>query len=233
MISILMVTHNAPRYVWKSLRGIRKRTQDVEYEVVVVDNDSRLPTRLIVVAARFLGLANRVALLDRNTLFAEGCNIAAAMGPRESTHVLLLNSDTEPKAPNWLSNLLQLHRRGAVAYGFVEKGPVPRADGYCLLVDRDLFMEIGLDESFQWWWSVTRLQAELLKRGHSVRAVRDHDEWLVHYRGRSGKDWKGARGMKTPAAQIQGWFEGHQVTLLDDAVAGTGAEPTPAGVDAP
>jgi GT2 family glycosyltransferase len=214
VISILMVTYNAPRYVWKSLRAIRRQTKGVEYEVVIVDNDSRLPTRLLVAVARFFGLANRVALLDRNTLFAEGCNIAAAMSPRDSEHVLLLNSDTEPKDPGWLANLLKIHQRGATAYGYVENGPIPRADGYCLLVDRDLFLEIGLDEGFQWWWSVTRLQAELLAAGYTAQAVKDHDQWLVHFGGKSGKGWKKATGMDAEPGEIRDWFGDHRVTVL-------------------
>lgn len=206
MISIMMVTYNAPRYVARALWTVRRRTRDVDHEVVVVDNDSRWPTRLIVTLARWTGLANRVALLDRNTLFAEGCNIAAAMSPRDSDHVLLLNSDTVVVDDRWLAHLLSLHRPGATAYGFIEDGPVPRADGYCLLVDRDLFLEIGMDEGFAWWWSATRLQAELLRRGHSVQGVADHDRYLVHIGGRSGKAWKGARGMQTSAEEVRSWF---------------------------
>jgi GT2 family glycosyltransferase len=210
VISILMVTYNAPRHVARSLLFIRRRTKGVPFEVVVVDNDSKWPTRLIVTVARWFGMVNRLALLDRNTLFAEGCNIAAAMSPRDSEYVLLMNSDTEPKRADWLKHLLELHKRGATAYGFVEDGPLPRADGYCLLIDRDLFLNVGMDEAFAWWWSATRLQAQLLQQGHSVQGVADHANWLVHEGGASGKAWRGARGMDTSADEVRRWFGEHR-----------------------
>lgn len=214
MVTILIVSYNAPRYLWRALRSIKARTRGVVYEIVVVDNDSRWPTRTIVAVAGLFKMANRVALLDRNTLFAEGCNIAASMSARKSEYVLLLNSDTAVMRDDWLANLLSRHERGATAYGLVRGGPVPRADGYCLLVDRDLFLEYGLDEGFQWWWSATRLQAVLLNEGYSVQAVEDHDEWLIHYGGKSGKAWKGAKGMETSPEEVRAWFQGKGVVAL-------------------
>lgn len=209
-VSILLVTYNAPRHVLHILRQLRSNTSGVDHEVVVVDNASRWPTRLLVTLARWSGFANRVALLDRNTLFAEGCNIAASLSARDSDYVLMLNPDTQPQRPDWLAHLVALHERGATGYGFVDNAPdhqpLPRADGYCLLVDRDLFLEVGMDEDFAWWWSATRLQAGLLERGHAVRAVADHQEWLTHVGGASGKAWKGARGMEVTVEEVRGWF---------------------------
>ena len=212
--SIVVVTRNAFVYCVRLFRSLR-RTRGVRYEVVVVDNRSRLPTRLLLTALALAGRINRLCLLDRNTLFAEGNNIGVAASNRAAPHVLLLNSDVEVRDPDWLRRLLDAHRSGATSLGLVDEGPVPRADGYCLLVDRDAYERGGLDEVHQWWWGVTKLQARLLRDGLPVRAVREHDELLVHFGGKSGRGHKGAAGMDVEPEEIQGWFGGRRVERVD------------------
>ena len=212
--SIVIVTRNAFAYCVKLFRSL-PRTRDVDYEVVVVDNRSRLPTRLLLIGLALTGRINRLCLMDRNTLFAEGNNVGVAAASREAEHVLLLNSDVEVRDPSWLRRLLDAHRRGATSLGFVPSGPVPRADGYCFLVDRDLYEDGGLDEVHQWWWGVTKLQARLLRAGHPVRAVRDHDELLVHFGGKSGRGHKPATGMDVAPEEVRGWFDGRRVDAVE------------------
>src|ERR671912_1268082 len=93
-VAIVVVSHNALAYARRMLTSVR-RTTGVPYEIVVVDNRSLFRTRLYWTIQRFLGRINRLALLDRNTFFAEGCNIGVAMAPRDATHILLLNTDCE------------------------------------------------------------------------------------------------------------------------------------------
>jgi GT2 family glycosyltransferase len=189
----------------------------VAYEVVVVDNRSRQLTRAYLALRAIRGDVQRLCLLERNTLFSPANNIGAAAASRSARYVLLLNSDTEVRHPDWLLRLLELHERGATAYGVVNRGPVPRADGYCLLVDRDLFIAYGLDENFGWNWAVTKLQAELLKAGHAVRAVQEHDHLLYHFGGKSGEPPRGAKGMRVNRDEVVGWFDGHSVELIERA----------------
>lgn len=212
-VSIVVVTRNAFRFCAILFRSLRK-TRGVHYEVVVVDNDSRLPTRLLLLAMSMLGQINRLCLIDRNTLFAEGNNIGVATSDRRSQHVLLLNSDIKIVDPDWLTKLVAVHERGATSLGFVDTGPVPRTDGYCFLIDRDLYLEHGLDEHFQWWWGMTELQAWILRKGHRVAGVADHDELLIHFGGKSGRGHKAASGMDISPEEIQGWFDGHAVERL-------------------
>jgi hypothetical protein len=96
-------------------------------------------------------------------------------------------------------------------------GGVPRGDGYCLLVDGDLYVAYGLDENFEWNWAVTKLQAELLKAGHAVRAVREHDHLLYHFRGKSGEAPRSAKGMRVNRNDVVGWFAGHSVDVVERA----------------
>jgi hypothetical protein len=217
-VSLVVVTHNALPYIHRLLRSL-PRTRGVAYEVVLVDNRSRTPVRAYLAMQALRGRITRVVLLERNTLFAEANNIGAAASSRSARHVLLLNSDTEVRHPDWLLRLLELHRGGATSYGFVSGGPVPRADGYCLLVDRDLYLSNGLDEDFEWFWSVTKLQAELLKAGHPVRAVRDHGHLLHHFGGGSGDKAlvRRAKGMRVDREEVVSWFAGNSVDVIDRA----------------
>jgi GT2 family glycosyltransferase len=217
-VSIVVVTHNALRFVLLLLRSLRK-TRGVPYELVVVDNRSRLPLRFLLSACAMTGVVNRLVLLDRNTLFAHGNNLGVSVSSPAAAHVLLLNSDIEIRAADWLERLLAAHRPGATSYGFVESGPMPRADGYCLLVDRSLMLRFGLDEEYEWYWSITKLQAELLQAGFAVRAVRDHDDLVHHFGGKSGnpKKLRTAKGMDVEAEQVRSWFGGASVDVLDRA----------------
>lgn len=217
-VSLVVVTHNAFAYIRRLLRSL-PRTRGVDYEVVVVDNRSRTLVRAYLVLQALRGRITRLCLLERNTLFAEANNIGVAASSRSARYVLLLNSDTEVRHPDWLARLLELHQGGATAYGFVPGGPVPRADGYCLLVDRDLYLARGLDEDFEWFWGVTKLQADLLRDGHPVRAVREHDHLLHHFGGGSGGKplVRRAKGMRVDRAEVVGWFGGRAVDVIDRA----------------
>lgn len=212
-VAIIVVSYNALAYARKMLSSVRT-TRGVDYEIVVVDNDSGRRTKLFWTAMRFLGRINRLALLDRNTFFAEGCNIGVAMAPREATHVLLLNTDCEVKDPDWLSRMLAVHETGATGLRYVTTGAWPRADGFCFLIDRDAW-GTGLDEQFQWWWSVTGLEARLLREGLQVTAVRDYEDAVVHHWGKSGKAFKKARSGDASRETVAGWFDGHQVRVVD------------------
>ena len=188
----------------------------------MVDNRSRLPTRALLLALFAIGRINRLCLLDRNTFFAEANNVGVAAMSREAQLVLLLNSDIEIRDGSWLRRLIEMHERGAISYGLVETGPCLRADGYCFLIDRDLYLTYGLDETLQWWWSVTKLQARLLRDEYMVQAVREHDDLVVHFGGKSGTAFVGASGMNTDEAEIAAWFDDHAVVVHDRVGVNTG-----------
>lgn len=212
-IGIVVVSYNALSYANKMLASVR-RTTGVDYEITVVDNASTVSTRLWWTLQKFAGRINRLALLDRNTFFAEGSNIGVEMSARDVTHYLLLNTDCEVLDPAWLSRLLAVHQEGATGLRLVSSGPWPRADGFCLLVDRDCW-EDGLDESYQWWWAVTGFEARLLRQGRSVQAVRKYADVLVHHGGKSGDAFKKAKSARKDKAFIADWFSGHSVAVVE------------------
>jgi hypothetical protein len=208
-----MLTHNAPRYVELSIRTLARYTRNVDYELVVVDNASEQPTKNRLNQLKREGLVQRVTFLGYNSFFAGGNNIAARQAADHSTHLLLLNSDVEIKHPDWLSNLLAVHKPGITTYG-VSEDPL-RVDGYCLLVDAALYREHPLDENHQFFWANTKFQAALLARGYSVQGYAEHERYLHHFGGKSGKAYKSARGLVMTQEELTECFRGKTVHVLD------------------
>lgn len=212
-VSILMLTHNAPRYVELSIRSLTRYTRNVHYELVVVDNASGQPTKDRLKHLHQEGLIQHLTFLPHNSFFAGGNNIAARQAATDSTYLLLLNSDVEIKDPRWLSNLLAVHKPGITAYGVVE---IPlRVDGYCLLVDAALYRERTLDENHQFFWAVTKFQAALLAEGYSVQGYAEHERYLHHFGGKSGTDFKAAKGLSMTQEDLAECFQGRTIRVLD------------------
>jgi glycosyltransferase involved in cell wall biosynthesis len=218
-VSILMLTHNAPRYVELSIQTVARYTRNVNYELVVVDNASEQPTKNLLKRLHKEGLIHNLTLLSYNSFFAEGNNIAARQAGDDSTHLLLLNSDVEVKDPDWLSNLLAMHKPGITAYGVVED-PL-RVDGYCLLVDAALYRETLYDEAHQFYWANTKFQAALLARGYSVQGYAEHERYLHHFGGKSGKAYKSAKGLVITQEELAELFQGRTVQILDAGADGS------------
>jgi glycosyltransferase involved in cell wall biosynthesis len=213
-VSIIVPVYNALKYCKILFKTIPK-TKDVDYEIVVIDNGSATVTRLYLLFMFLKNKINRLCYVDKNTFFAGGNNIGAKLASNDATHVLLLNSDIEVRNPLWLRKLLDVHQRGATAYGFVPEEPWPRADGYCFLIDKDLYLKYQLDEHFQWFWAVTKLQASLLSDGFSVQAINEHDSLVYHFGGRSGQAFLKAKGLQTDPEIIRGWFAGNNIRVIE------------------
>ena len=214
-VSIIMLTHNAPSFVKVSVESLKNITKNIDYELIVVDNHSGLSTRLLL---RRLKSQNKIDIIKwnkKNLLFAKGNNIGSHYASKDATHYLLINSDVEIRDENWLKYLCDICPEGGIsAYGLVENEPV-RADGYCMLVDSYFYQANELDENYEWFWSVTKLQAKALEAGRRVVAVKEHDNLIYHFGGKSGKAYRHAKGMGEDHSLICSWFEGRKIEILD------------------
>lgn len=205
-VSILMLTYNAPKYVLNSIWTLAKTNKKIDYELIVVDNASGWKTKVLLALLRVIGKIDKLYYNGYNSLFAKGNNIASRLADERATHYLLLNSDVEIKDPDWLYKLSLLHDSpGISALGCVQRNPI-RADGYCMLVDKWIYDKYLLDENYEWWWAVTKLESEVLKEGLKIRAVVDHEKLLHHFGGASGKGWVNAKGMDTNINEVLSWF---------------------------
>lgn len=219
-ISILILTYNAPMYVYKTIRSLKNTDYD-NFEVIVFDNDSRYLTKLINLFCFSMRWIDRLVYSNKNILFSPGNNEAFKNISKDSQFVLLLNSDIEVKDSNWLHNLLKLHERGVVSYGLCVNEPI-RADGFCFLVDKDLYEKYKLDESYEWWWGLTKFQAVLLENENcKIKAVKNHDNMIVHFGGASrkgffnAKNLKNAKGLNTDIEEVRRWFGNGRVEIID------------------
>jgi len=213
-ISILMLTHNAPKYVKLTIDSLVKHTTNINYELCVLDNASKRSTRLLLKLLFKRKKIHKVVFSSYNTLFAAGNNILSSVADKNADYFLLLNSDIEIRDDNWLDNLLKVHKRGITSYGVVESEPF-RVDGYCYLIDADLYRKYLLDDhNFQWFWAITKQQAQILTDGYSVQGFKEHEDRLHHFGGKSGNDFYGAEGMSTPMKVSKEWFKGKKPKLL-------------------
>ena len=210
-----MLTYNAPRYVKKSSVSLKKLTSNQNYELIVVDNDSKHPTVRTLYKLKSRGLVDKLYYNSNNDLFAKGNNIAARLASEDSDYYLLLNSDVEIKSPDWLDKLIELmpEEGGIASFGAVQSAP-KRADGYCMMINADLYNKYKLDEHFQWWWGVTKLESQVLKEGKKVIAVDDHEEYIHHFGGKSGKGFSDATGMDVDMDEVKKWFADGDVKII-------------------
>jgi glycosyltransferase involved in cell wall biosynthesis len=207
-IAIIILVHNALKYTKICINSLKK-TKLVNYKIVVINNGSNNETK------SFLDNCKKIDILyhsDENLFFSQGNNLGVKLAPKECDHILLLNSDVEILDEYWLLNLLKNHKRGITAYGYVGGEP-EKADGYCLLINRDLYQKYWLDESFPWWWSITKLQAELLNDDFSVQAIKNHEKIIKHYGGKSGDAYKKFNLTVKPEI-INSWFNNKKIKIL-------------------
>lgn len=211
-----MLTHNAPKYVYKSIMSVKRKTKDVPYELIVFDNNSGMKTKILLKVLKIMGKIDKLHFSKQNLLFAKGNNQASLLSDKKSTHFLLLNSDVEVRDERWLAKLTEIYPKdeGISSLGVVLSEPI-RADGYCFLIQKELYNRYKLDEEFEWYWSITKLEALTLKEGKRIVAVENHDDLLIHFGGKSGAVLN-AKGMDADIEEIKKWFvENNKVEVIE------------------
>jgi GT2 family glycosyltransferase len=192
VVSICIVTYNAAGYVRRCLESIRRRTQHA-YELVVVDNASRLETRELLRRQSDL----KLALNDENRLWCAGINQAMRMADPRSPYLLLLNPDVEVVADNWLAPLIGLIESGprvAVAgttHRYSPAGPVHGwIDGCCFMVRHPVMRALGYFDAarFPWSGAPAMWTIRAWKAGWTYRVANRKDRLVLHHQHRSIED---------------------------------------------
>lgn len=190
VVTIGIVTYNAPDYVGRCLASIRENTE-LPHEVVVVDNASDEPTR------RLLRNTSGIRLIqnEQNRLWCPALNQAFASAHPASRFFLMLNPDVEVLRRDWLARLidvLESHPRTGITgveHNFRPLRPTWGAiDGHCLLVRREVFEHPGigpLDEALPWNGSPFVLTARAKAHGWSYRLHPPSLRLVIHHGGRS------------------------------------------------
>lgn len=225
-ISIIILTYNAPQYVRETIETLNKITNKETLdrcEIIVWDNNSNAETKVLLNDLKDQGYIDKLHFSDENLLFAGGNNEATKLANPSSKYYLLLNSDIRVVDPRWLTFLLNAIESGkysGASYGFCKRPN--RCDGYCFLVKRELYDKYQLDTDFQWWWGITKMQAQILYEGHSLLAYRHHNHLLVHYGGKSGDAYKNAKGMDIDVTDVIQWFQSSKGLIVSKSALNLG-----------
>lgn len=214
MVSIIILVHGAYIYTKNTIETLQNTKGN--YEIIVLDNDSDKKTKRLLLKLQEKGYIDKLIYSKTNTLFAKGNNIASGLCSKESDKIVLLNSDIDIRNKDWLEEMLKIHEKGITSLGAVIGNPWTRADGYCFMIDRELYDKYKLDEEFKWWWSITKLQALVLKSGYKVKAVKNHENLLFHYGGMSGNDFQNAKGMKVEKDTVKKWFKDKNIEIIEE-----------------
>jgi GT2 family glycosyltransferase/glycosyltransferase involved in cell wall biosynthesis len=101
-VSIIIINWNATRLTFECVRQIWANTDDLHFEIIIVDNGSR-PEQ--VRPLKSLGRGVRVMELGANRFFGEANNIAAETA--KGRHLCFLNNDAFVR-PGWLRSLVDV-----------------------------------------------------------------------------------------------------------------------------
>lgn len=195
MVSIVVVSYNAPEYLRRCLESVHRMTS-VPHETVVIDNASRDETRDYLRSLKFI----RLTLNEDNRLWCAGCNQGIRLADPSSPYILLLNPDTEVLRGDWLQQMVQLMeaepRVGMVGTKHQYRALAPLygwLDGQCLLIRRELIEQVGLlDEArFPWGGAPQLLAAQACKLGWRYRVVHPRLRILVHHGHKSRPEYDG------------------------------------------
>ena len=108
-VAIIIPTRDKADMLHRCIDSIRRKTSYRDYEIIVVDNDSRDPETLEYLSS-FTG---RVIPYPHEFNFARMMNVAAAQVQCDA--LLFLNNDTEVISPDWIEAMLELGMQPGVA----------------------------------------------------------------------------------------------------------------------
>lgn len=205
-ISIIMLTYNAPIYVEHSIKSVKNNTKDVDYELIVYDNASSEKTKKVLKKLYSQGMIDKLFFSDKNYYFVGGNNRAVRNVSVDSNYILLLNSDIEIRNRKWLSALLDIHKRGITACQVCDEYDL-RPDGWCLLVDRDIYEKLKLnEEKFTWYFSIADFASRVMKTGYSVQSIRNYEHAIRHFGGASEISTSVAMSSLKAGENVRDWF---------------------------
>ena len=209
-----MLTYNAPKYVEHSIKTIKAGTEGVDYELVVYDNHSSAKTVELLKKMKDCGYIDRLVLSDENYYFVGGNNRAVRCSSEDTSYVLLINSDIEIRNSQWLKKMVEIHQRGITACQICNEID-NRPDGWCLLVDKDIYLNHELDEDkFTWYYSVADFGSRVMRAGYAVQTIKDYDNFIKHFGGMSEAP-KALTGLNADyASEVNTWYP-HPCDVID------------------
>jgi glycosyltransferase involved in cell wall biosynthesis len=124
LVSIVMLTYADWRMTVDAVKSVLENSEDVDFELVVLDNGSPRSVREILTASLTGDLRVRLVSVPRNTNFALGSNLAFAQ--TSGRLVVFLNNDVLVE-PGWLEPLVARLARDPALHG--AQAVIHKADG--------------------------------------------------------------------------------------------------------
>jgi glycosyltransferase involved in cell wall biosynthesis len=232
-VSIVIINYQHPELIEVCLRSLQI-TENVEFEVVVVDNGSTPETVERLRSLKEKGWINTLVEEDRNWLYSQGNNIGVHHTDPSFDYILLLNSDVAFLRPDWLEKLIGW-MEGTIEYkpcvwDFHPAQPEPgprdiiscgwshdaniegrvRPEGWCILYRREAWRDMSPD--FPWLYGIDEQVCILTREGFRCGVLFNYSKYLVHREGGSGKP-PVYGDSRTP--DLPGWYEGQKIESLD------------------
>jgi GT2 family glycosyltransferase len=132
-VTVVIPTRDRPELLSACLESLFTRTAYPAFDVVVIDNDSRLPETHELLANWLEREPRRFRVLSDPAPFNYSALNNRAIATVEAPYVVLLNNDTEVIAPDWMEAMLGQARRPAIG-----------AVGALLLYDDDTVQHAGV-----------------------------------------------------------------------------------------
>lgn len=234
LVSIVILSFKHPEVIDICLRTLAI-TEDVDYEVVVVDNGNHCPEELA--AYRERGLITKVVPSPVNLFFSGGNNLGVASTDPASEYILLLNSDVAFLRPDWLRKQLAWMNGEAKHWPAVwgQKPTIPRdepldivsigwshdanvipsnarPEGWCCMFRRAAWRT--MDEGLPWHGGFEKAVADAAHGGARIGVLFNYVTYLCHREGGSGKI-EADTLVYTSSPDYGGWFAGVDVQTLD------------------
>jgi GT2 family glycosyltransferase len=234
LVSIVILSYFHPEITNICLRTLQI-TEDVDYEVVVVDNGSDTETVEALHRHRDAGRITTLIEESNNWLFSEGNNIGVRNTDPESKYILLLNSDVAFMRPDWLTKQLAWMEgtikyepsvwnlypaqpdpgpRDIVSIGWSHDANVEgraRPEGWCCLYRREVWQDMSQD--FLWLYGLDEQITLAARAGAKVGVLSQYSTYLIHLEGGSSNGPKAFPDTREP--DLTGWYNGVQIETLD------------------
>lgn len=237
LVSVVICNYNHPELIQNCLRTMRELTSGVQYEVVVVDNNSDQNTVAALSDLRDSGRIDTLILSPVNNFFSEGNNIGVRNSNPESKYILLLNNDVAFLRSDWLEKMVTWMEgvpvttptvwgfhptvpsngpRDIVSCGWSYDNDLPykvRPEGWCCMIRRSVWQELSTD--FPFHYGLEEMLAKIIRSGAKAGVLCNYASYMVHREGGSrGASVSGIGNMKR-APDIKGWYSGLSIESLD------------------
>lgn len=234
-VSIIVINWNNPEVISTCLSTLQI-TENVSYEVVVVDNAS---TPDVVDVLRDFKAKDMITTLVEspvNNYFSEGNNIGVRNSNPESKYILMLNSDVAIIRPDWLSKMVGWMEgttvyepsvwgfkpsvprpgpRDAVSFGWShDVNVVPgnaRPEGFCFMIRREFWQDMSPD--FPWHYGFEEMVGKVVRAGCRMGVLFNYAPYIVHREGASGKAHMDFVSTRQP--DLDAWLSGVDIETID------------------